>query len=479
MQPTRTSLRSAALLATLALAACGGGDNAGGGKAGGDTTQTTPPAAGDSTATVAFRNSTTGVDSGWTGPVFQLSHAYPDTFTTCSAAQCPWLSIPIDTSNASYAAWAPYVDALLLYAAQGQTNDLNNNDGWNISVGGKTRWFHVPWMAYDPIHGREFIHGTTNERTSTIHAFRNARGELLLTAAPVVKIGVSSLPGASGDTLFETWSVGMYNEPGAYAIGKAVPAAGVPQVGGTNGLALPARFPRGSMVVKLLFSTASAREVAYLRNSPEWTVDRHVEQADTFIVTERTPGPVHLVQMDIAVRDDRSPIGWVYATFAYNGNRAGARWWERMAPVGVQWGSDPLSWPAVDSAQSKPLTQSAINRNVGIPQHLGCAGRLAGPVDNPASSCTSCHGGAYAPSPVGTKSTSSNSVPIFGFAGQCATVSPQNTAYFGNVAYPNAYPAWPGVSGPSINLDTSLQLQVAYVQYANFLGANGNPTPTP
>jgi hypothetical protein len=27
-------------------------------------------------------------------------------------------------------------------------------------VAGKTRWFNVPWMAYDPTVGREFVHGT-------------------------------------------------------------------------------------------------------------------------------------------------------------------------------------------------------------------------------------------------------------------------------------------------------------------------------
>ncbi|HYH80008.1 MAG TPA: hypothetical protein VEX86_09420 [Longimicrobium sp.] len=488
--PYTRSLRRArwpgALLALAVLVACGDTGGGGGGAGQADTAAAAADtsAGADSTASVAFRNSVTGVDSGWTGPVFALSHAYPDTFDACTPATCPWLSVQVDTGSASWASWSTYLETALAYLVQGQTPTLNDSTGWQTTVNGATRWFHVPWMAYDDEHGREFIHGTTNERTAGISAFDLRSGLRAGPAAaaaaarhtPTVLVGRNSLPGVRGttnaDTLFETWSVGMYNVPGGYTVGKAVPGSGVPQAGGPGNLALPVRFPLGTMVVKLLFTSATARSVPYLINSPQWTVDRHVQLPNgQFDSVQRAPAPVHLVQMDVAVRDDRSPIGWVYGTYAYDGRRPGAAWWQRMAPVGVQWGSDPLTWPAVDSAQSRPLTQSAIAgaRN----QHLGCAGRLAGPVDNPKSSCTSCHGGAYVPSPVGTVSTSSNSVPIFGYATQCATVSPQNSAYFSNVAYPAQYPAWPGVSGQQINLDTSLQLQVAYKQYANFLSTAG------
>jgi hypothetical protein len=491
MRSSRRAPWAGALLAAagaLVLQGCDKGAGGGSGAAApADSGTAASPAAaagGDSTATVAFRNSVTGVDSGWTGPVFQLSHDYPDTFTACTPATCPWLSVPVDTGSTSWASWSKYLETTLAYLVQGQTANLNDSTGWQTTVDGSTRWFHVPWMAYDDEHGREFIHGTTNERTAGISAFHgNARLTLAAAArqVPTILVGRNSLPGVrgstSGDTLFETWSVGMYNVPGGYAVGKAVPTNGVPRAGGPNNLALPVRFPLGTMVVKLLFTSASARNVPYLIGSPEWMVDRHDTLGNgQYDSIARTPAPVHLVQMDVAVRDDRSPIGWVYGTYAYDGRLKGAAWWQRMAPVGVQWGSDPLTWPAVDSAQSKPLTQSSIAG--AAHQHLGCDRRLAGPVDNPKSSCTSCHGGAYVPSPVGTVATSSNSVPIFGFATQCAVVSPQNTAYFSNVAYPGQYPAWPGVSGQMINLDTSLQLQVAYKEYADFLGTGGTTAGT-
>ncbi len=164
---SRHARRAGALLAAaMVLQACGDRAGGGGGAAKTDTAAATAAPGSDSTATVAFRNSVTGVDSGWTGPVFQLSHAYPDTFTACTPATCPWLSVPVDTSTTSWATWSPYLQAALNYLVQGQTTNLNDSTGWQTTVNGETRWFHVPWMAYDDEHGREFIHGTTNERTA-------------------------------------------------------------------------------------------------------------------------------------------------------------------------------------------------------------------------------------------------------------------------------------------------------------------------
>jgi hypothetical protein len=171
------------------------------------------------------------------------------------------------------------------------------------------------------------------------------------------------------------------------------------------------------------------------------------------------------------VRDDRSPTGWVYGTFAYNGTIADPDVWKRMSPVGLQWGSDPQTFPAVDSASSRPVSESVI-APINIYQHLGCEGRLAGPVDNRESSCISCHQGAFKAAPV-TKvdtmpgsSSSGNIPPIFGFTDMCTAHTPANMTYFSNIRYPQQYPPFPGVHGEMINLDSSLQAQVAYGQYA-------------
>lgn len=59
------------------------------------------------------------------------------------------------------------------------------------------------------------------------------------------------------------------------------------------------------------------------------------------------------------------------------------------------WGNDPGRTPTSAGA----LTESIIlNRTIGdATLKLGWAGRLNGPVDNPASACISCHGTAQHP----------------------------------------------------------------------------------
>jgi hypothetical protein len=454
----RMRMRALVAASAAALAACGGEARANAASPGADS--------------IAFRDALTPPDPGWTGPVFQLSHAYPDS-PPAACTTCPWLDMEVDFGSTDWNVWQPYLDSVLAYAVQGQTPELGHRTGWRTQVNGSTRWFHVPWMAHDAKNGREFVHGTTNERTATLGDFvrLDAAGRVVGREKRLL-VGVNSLPGTVGrDTFFETWAVGMYNEHGGYAIGQAIPASGVPVAArNEGGLAMPVRFPVGTVVAKLLFTTATVRQVPYLLGSPEWTVDRHVQDPRTGeFLLERQPQTVRLVQMDLAVRDDRSPIGWVYGTYAYNAERVGLRWWQRLSPVGVQWGNDPNTFPAVDSASSRPIAQTALNRAISIPQHNGCEGRLAGPVDNRKSACTACHGAAYAPAPVGTVSDSTNVLNPFVFDSMCVTANAKNATYFSNVVFPDSYPPFPGVSGPVINLDTSLQLMVAYEQYARWL----------
>jgi len=104
--------------------------------------------------------------------------------------------------------------------------------------------------------------------------------------------------------------------------------------------------------------------------------------------------PVRLLQIDIAVKDRRSPTGWVFGTFVYGGGPApgttpGAGW-TNVSPVGLMWGNDP------GYSGTGPLKESWINPAVKMP-HLGYQGRLNGPVDNPISSCLSCHSTAQDP----------------------------------------------------------------------------------
>ncbi len=155
--------------------------------------------------------------------------------------------------------------------------------------------------------------------------------------------------------------------------------------------------------------------VPFLKGSPEWMVDRHKYTKAKGYECDREVQPDHVVQVDVAVVDPRSPTRWVYGTFAYDSDTPGSSFWDHLVPVGLQWGSDPWSFPAVPQADSLPIQQSVINTDIGTFQHLGCKDRLAGPVDNPQSSCTSCHASAYAPNGGAPGIMGGNVPPSFGF----------------------------------------------------------------
>jgi hypothetical protein len=119
------------------------------------------------------------------------------------------------------------------------------------------------------------------------------------------------------------------------------------------------------------------------------------------------------------VRDERSPSGWIFGTFQYNGALGNQDPWKNMAPVGMMWGNDPQYAEShqgdVPQPNTKgeftpiePYSQTPINTELEEtvinprsselpPTHLGWEGRLNGPVDNFRSSCMSCHMTASSP----------------------------------------------------------------------------------
>ena len=88
-------------------------------------------------------------------------------------------------------------------------------------------------MAYDPTAGREFVHGTTNERTAHLADLISPERKKLRTAQ--TQNAVSYLAGMTQECKdkypagFETWAVGYYNEWGGVAFGKAKTKSGQPQ----------------------------------------------------------------------------------------------------------------------------------------------------------------------------------------------------------------------------------------------------------
>lgn len=425
-------------------------------------------------ALFAFRDSVDTPPANWTGPTFKLSHNYPKARPQCNA---PWLKRPVNFNdpNPKWEDWKGYVQDIIDYVAEGQDPNLPNDVGWKTDVKGQTRWFHIPWMAYDQHSGREFVHGLTNELSTALSTFRNdphlerGTGNHKLEGAAKVK---------GEDPLFETWSVGMYNSCGAWSVGQVFPASGEPathrdpKTGQLRANGLP--FPEGTVVIKLLNSTADVGRVPYLKNSTNWQANAHrkfvpVPTDDSeYAKYDREITTVHLVQVDLAVVDERSPTRWVYSTLAYDGNQPGPTVWSRLVPLGVQWGSDPQSFPAVPKQESKPLWQSVL-APTSLPEHYGCNKRLAGVVDNPSSSCVSCHMGAYAAAPGVIDQQGKNIPLVFIPKETCQNYSAASRSYFSNYKYPMPYPGSTGVIKAAIPLDSSLQLQVAFAEYAEFL----------
>lgn len=143
------------------------------------------------------------------------------------------------------------------------------------------------------------------------------------------------------------------------------------------------KFTAGSLVYKLLYSAAK---------TGDFPVDILANSLSVKIIPNGSGGPVdvRLLQIDIAVKDDRAgTTGWYFATYAYDRSIAGSSPWLKMVPVGLMWGNDP---------SGPPLKESWINP--GAPAyakaHLGFEERLNGPVDNPVSACMSCHSTAQA-----------------------------------------------------------------------------------
>jgi hypothetical protein len=439
----------------------------------------------------AFRNAATEPPPNPTTPVFKLSRNYPNspppdcTGQPSPCTEFPWLNVPVNFAVQFPASgggqiqsptwhgehWDEYLQDILDYVKKGQDPDLRNEVGWQTDVDGKTRWFNVPWMAYDPTAGREYVHGTTNERTASL-------GDLINSQPHTQNFLHGTTPSCEKQWPygFESWSVGYYNEYGGYALGQAIPSTGIPQVSEYLGSPLPAGlpFPVGTVVVKVLTSSAPLECVPYLKGSPAWQVDRHKLTKDKGYVCKREVQISHVVQVDVAVVDPRSPIRWVYGTFAYDGNRPGKTFWDHLVPIGLQWGSDPWSYPAVPMSISLPLQQTVLNPDIHIYEHFGCLNRLAGPVDNSQSSCTSCHASAYA-APKGAPSEMGVNVPpSFGFTGMCQAYSLDNSAYFQNQTPPQRFPG--GRFPDAFGMDTSLQLEVAFTQYGYF---NTNHAPQP
>lgn len=326
--------------------------------------------------------------SDYDGRVFRLSQDYPRTMPARDAAIERILAIDFEAD------WREYLMAVRSYVFEGNaTTDYANS--FYLEDNTVRRWYHVPWQHWGEL-GREGIHGLTRE-------------------GPIAS---QVLAPEQTQSSF-AYAVGFYNDLGGWTIGQAWPDATAPDL---TYFASGGGFPVGTVVAKVLFTALDGKQVPYLVNPVTWQA--YVEKRDVpgaapgdgEPATARAIAPMHLIQMDIMVRDDRAidTGGWVFGNFAYNGELGNENRWENLIPVGIQWGNDPTVRDSyVNETPGQPskrqpdggtwinpdLEQTIINpdRNELPPMHLGWSGRLNGPADNPASSCMSCHSTAQYP----------------------------------------------------------------------------------
>lgn len=302
-----------------------------------------------------FADSRENPPAGYTGPVFELSQDYPKQVPP--EENLPWLKYDFKTQMPEYMA------AVLDYIMEG--NVEANFAGQNNE---SRKWFHAPWLHYG-VSGREYTHGLTMERNSR-------PGEL-----------------SYGQTKqYQNWGIGMYNSRGAYTIGQVWKDPENPNVKNVN-------FPEGTVSFKMLFTEAPVKDVPYLKGSPELKANIYRESASP--MPEDMPKSlrdVRLLQIDVAIKDKRATeTGWVLGTFVYDGKMNNPNPWLNVKPVGTAWGSDP-DMTRMKLFLGEKLKEQTLNQDPELPpQHLGWGGRLNGPVDNPNSSCMSCHSRAEWP----------------------------------------------------------------------------------
>jgi hypothetical protein len=317
------------------------------------------------------------------GRVFHLSQAYPQ-------EQPPAGDVPeIATRDFDKvkAGWKQYLLDVRKYCFEGNVGAADVEDDWQVAKNPVRKWFHMPWQHFGPA-GREGIHGMTKE-------------------APVQSRQLAWTQTYTGG---QTYAVGFYNAFGGYTIGRVFANKDHcgqeenPPASGKWENFKDIRFPVGTVVCKVLFVDVPPAQVPSLNPPLTW----HGYITANFASQDRSIRTLSLIQMDIMVRHEKAPTGWVFGTFQYNGSRPGAdpmKPWDNLVPVGLMWGNDPdvtdnSSNPnPVTTITNPKLKESAINDDPKElpPTHLGWNGRLNGPVDNPMSSCMSCHMTAETP----------------------------------------------------------------------------------
>lgn len=306
----------------------------------------------------------------YSGPLFKLSHDWPRA-PLPPLQHAPWREAigngPITVQNAP-----AYAAALKAAVADNARQLILHYDQWDAAQAG---WYNEPWLG----SLREAIRGTY----------------------PAGTFGPSIFPGTGLRTTFDTHVLTYYDQRAAWSLRNFWGDAAMQPTLDTA----HAQFQEGAIIVKaaVFASTDPAQKLDWwdaMHGAQVWNMYLPVGDAKTPQVW-----PGYVAQFDIIVKDSQSApaTGWVFMTMVYDANAPGKDAWDRMVPLGVQWGNDPQATEA-----GMPLVENWNNPDAPLysTQTLGWGGRLTGPNDGgrndiavdgkvirnaPDSSCMSCH----------------------------------------------------------------------------------------
>jgi hypothetical protein len=310
------------------------------------------------------------------GPLFKLSHAWPNK-PLPPISNAPWSKAigggAINQKNA-----AAYVAALKEYVSANARKLLLDYPNWDAA---KAHWYTEPWLGSI----RESIHG----------------------AYAAGQFGPSIFPGTGLKVTFDTYAVTYYDERSAYSLYKVWKADAMnPEIKTEN-----FQFDEGSVIVKAAIFVSDDPKVQtnwwpVTQGAAQWPLYIGIPESAKSAPTAVIDG--YVMQFDIIVKDSIAApkTGWVFSTLVYDTNAPGKDAWDKMVPLGAQWGNDP----DVNSALIPPPPLNENWNNQAAPlystQTLGWGGRLSGPNDGgrndiqvgdkvmrnaPDSSCMSCH----------------------------------------------------------------------------------------
>jgi hypothetical protein len=357
-------------------------------------------------------------------PLFRLSQTYPQQVPAHGDVPAFFQPELSESAWRKYyqANWRDYLIAVRDYCFEG-----NVESDWRVEENSIRSWYHMPWQHWDRL-GREGLRGLTKE-----------------ASIKPKQLAVTQTTGG------QAYAIAFYNANAAYLIGQIWKDPDNPDL---EALTRLNGFANGSVIFKLLFADIPLEQVPFLVNPMSW--EAYITQS--FGSDDRSIRPVHLIQMDVMIKDDRSDFGWLFGTYQYNGALNKSNPWENLVPLGLQWGNDPqvtgndFTNMAPEKTRINPdIKESVINPDTSElpPTHLGWNGRLNGPVDNPRSSCFSCHMTAQYPY------DGHRIAPMFMLGDPIESGSPEWMRWFANLQCMTPF------DDGRISTDSSLQLAMS------------------